>query len=213
MKDARMIICPSDDNIKRAAATISTGRVIGIPTETYYGLAADPENENALSSLFALKNRPSYKPILLLISQFEQLQKYTLSIPPPFRSLINCYWPGPLTLVFPAKPDVSTLLTGGSETIGIRLTSHPITRRLIDVLGHPITATSANLSEHEPARTAQEVSSFFGDGVGCIVDGGPAGEGPGSTVVSFKKGKLCIERIGRVFLPGLPDCKELLECN
>lgn len=209
MKDASSILCPSDEHLERAASEIRAGRIVGIPTETYYGLAADPDNDKALSQLFELKERPAHKPILLLVSQFEQLQRYTLSIPPPYRSLMNCYWPGPLTLVFPAKPEVSDLVTCGTGTIGIRLTSHPTATNLIEKLGHPITATSANLSTHEPARSAREVTSFFGDKVGCVVDGGPADEGPGSTVVSFRNGKLCVERNGRVYLPGLPECSEM----
>lgn len=210
MKAARRVLfCPSDDEIRRAAAAIVEGRIIAVPTETYYGLAADPENESALESLFELKQRPPYKPILLLISKFEQLQDYAASIPPPFRSLINCYWPGPLTLVFPAKPHVSKLLTGGSGTIGIRLTPHPIASRIIDMLGRPITATSANFSREEPARTAQQVKSFFGNKIDCVIDGGPADEGPGSTVLNCINGRLCIERIGRIHLPGLPECSAL----
>jgi L-threonylcarbamoyladenylate synthase len=206
LKNVNTVIVPADEEIRGAVAAIRSGRVVAVPTETYYGLAVDPLNTRALQELFALKQRPQHKPILILISRLEQLERYAASIPAPYLSLIDCYWPGPLTLVFPARPEVSDLLTGGTGTIGIRLTPHPIACRLIEQLGGPITATSANLSRQEPARTARQVREYFGDRLGWVVDGGPADEGPGSTVVTILDNLLCIERRGRVDLPGLPEC-------
>lgn len=197
---------PTADEIERAVQAIRSGQVVAVPTETYYGLAVDPENERALAALFALKQRPKHKPILLLISRMEQLERYIAGVPDQYCSLMERYWPGPLTLVFPARTDVSPLLTGDSGTIGIRLTPHPAACRIIDLLGRPITATSANLSNHEPARTAQEARTAFGDKLGYVVDGGPADNNSGSTVVSSVGGVLCIARRGRIALPGLPDC-------
>lgn len=210
MKSTKHCIRPSDDEIRRAVEAIRQGGIVAVPTETYYGLAVDPENAAALSSLFILKQRPQHKPILLLISKIEQLEGYVSCVPKPYSALIDCYWPGPLTLIFPAKPHVSTVLTGDSGTIGIRLTPHPVACSIIEHLGRPITATSANLSRHEPARTAQQVKAFFGDRLACVVDGGPADEGPGSTVLGIIDGKLCIKRRGRINLPGLPECAALL---
>lgn len=209
MKNADFINCLPDEEIRRAVEAIRQGGVIAVPTETFYGLAADPENEMALRAVFALKQRPQHKPILLLISQLEQLQQYVTVIPQQYRRLIDCYWPGPLTLVFPAQPHISPLLTGGSGTIGIRLTPHPVACRIIDALGRPITATSANLANHEPARTAREVRAYFGKRLSWIVDGGPADAGLGSTVIGLRDGTLCIERRGRVELPGLAECPTL----
>lgn len=206
MKGADLAGLPAEEDIRRAVKAIEKGGVVAVPTETYYGLAADPENEAALHRLFELKQRPQQKPILVLISRIEQLNRYVASIPQLYNDLINCYWPGPLTLVFPAKPAVSPLLTGGTGTIGVRLTPHPLARRLIDLLGRPITATSANISRHEPARTAGQVKLFFQNRLDYVVDGGPADEGPGSTVVNIVGEKLCLERPGRVHLPGVPVC-------
>lgn len=197
---------PVEEDIRRAVMVIQKGGVVAVPTETYYGLAADPENEAALHRLFELKQRPQHKPILVLISKIEQLHGYIASIPQLYTDLIDCYWPGPLTLVFPAKTTLSPLLTGGTGTIGVRLTPHPIACRIIDLLGRPITATSANISRHEPARTARQVKMFFGDRLDFVVDGGAADEGPGSTVVNIVEGELCIERPGRVHLAGVPEC-------
>jgi len=198
---------PSEPEIERAVEAIRSGLVVAVPTETFYGLAADPENESALLALFALKQRPKDNPILLLISRLEQLQRYVAHIPSPYRPLMKAHWPGPLTLVFPAKPGVSSLLTGGTGSIGIRFTPHPVACAIIERLGRPITATSANLSGRAPARTARQASEFFGDGLGGLVDDGPADGGPPSTVVNLVGGVLCIEREGRVILPDLPKCR------
>jgi L-threonylcarbamoyladenylate synthase len=195
------------DGIDQAAAAIRSGKVVAIPTETYYGLAVDPDNESALEALFSIKGRPSHKPILLLISNTEQLSRYASAVPKQYEPLMARHWPGPLTLVFPAKSTVSTLLTGGTGTIGIRLTPHPVTLRLIETLGKPITATSANLSDGEPALSIGEVLRIFGGRLGAVVDGGEADGGPGSTVINLIDGQLCIERFGRVKVPDLPPCR------
>lgn len=205
----QFITSPSDAVIRRAAEAIRQGGVVAIPTETYYGLAVDPENDQAVQRLFLLKNRPANKPILLLISDLHQVARYAQTIPEQYESLIDSYWPGPLTLVFSAKPEVSPLLTGGTGTIGIRLTPNRTVCRIINQLAAPVTATSANISRHEPARSAQQVVEAFGDKLTYVVDGGSADEGPGSTVVNVIDGKLCIERVGRIQLPGLPLSAEL----
>ena len=194
----------------RGAELIRSGRVIGIPTETYYGLAADPDSPVAIEQLFLLKGRPRHKPILLVIHDICQLDRYVAAIPRQYQAYMDLYWPGPLTLVFPARKEVSEMLTGGTGTIGIRLTSHPIARALIAELGHPLTATSANVSAEEPSRTAQQVREYFVEKLGLVIDGGPAGEGEGSTVLALHGDRLCIARQGRVLLPGLPLCSEMI---
>lgn len=202
-------ISPPDDEIRRAVEAIRQGGVVGVPTETYYGLAVDPDNEEAIEKLFFVKQRPKNKPILLLVSNLDQVERYAQTVPKEYISLIEQFWPGPLTLVFPARASVSHLLTGGSGTIGIRLTPNLTVCRIIDLLGKPITATSANPSRHEPARSAGQVREAFAEKVAYVVDGGPADEGIGSTVVNLVDGVLCIERAGRIRLPGLPLRSEL----
>ena len=195
-------------DVLRGAEHIRAGRVIGIPTETYYGLAADPQSVSAVAQLFTPKTRPPNKPILLLVGNMDQLDHYVASIPPQYLDYMDRYWPGPLTLVFPAREDVPERLTGGTGTIGIRLTPHPLARALIRLLGHPITATSANISSQDPARTAEEVRSYFGTGLGYVVDGGPADGGAGSTVITIQQHSVCIAREGRLHLPGLARCND-----
>lgn len=196
------------ENIRLAVEAIRCGGVVAIPTETYYGLAVDPENEEALNRLFALKKRPANKPILILISKVEQLHLYAKEIPSVYDILIERYWPGPLTLIFEAKSHVSSLLTGGTGTVGIRLTPNDYACKVIDEFGKPITATSANLSAYEPARNVRQIREAFGESIDGIVDGGTSTEGPGSTVISYSNDKLCLLRHGRIVVPGIPECSE-----
>lgn len=190
----------TDDIIRSAAECIKSGGVAGVPTETYYGLAVDPENSTALERLFRVKKRPESKPILVLISLREQLGSMVASIPAAYIDLMDEFWPGPLTLVFPARPEVSPLLTAGTGTVGIRLTSHPIARAIIDTIGKPITATSANISGQPPASVAADIFRMFGNELDYVVDGGESGEKLPSTVIRPCSEGYCIERHGVVDL-------------
>lgn len=189
-----------DEIIRNGVAHIKSGGIAGIPTETYYGLAVDPENEKALNKLFRVKQRPDSKPVLVLISTRDQLKSLVSDIPDTYLHLMDEFWPGPLTLVFPARPEVSKLLTAGTGTVGIRLTPHPVARALVEAMGKPITATSANISGKPPARSASDVGRMFGDKIDCIVDGGESGEELPSTVVRPSGDGFCIERHGVVDL-------------
>lgn len=189
---------PSDEDFRRAAAVLGQGGIVAFPTETFYGLAVDPFNEKALKSLFRLKGRPSHKPFLVLIQDESQLSELATSIPHPYRVLMKVFWPGPLTLVFPAGPGLSSLLTGGSGGIGVRISPHPVARDFGRMWGRPMTATSANLSGMAAARTADEVHRFFGDGVSLILDGGQTPGGMSSTVVGVDQGRLQLIRAGGI---------------
>lgn len=187
---------PSDEDFRRAVSVLAQGGVVAFPTETYYGLAVDPFNEKALTELFRLKGRPSHKPFLVLIQDESQLSDLATSIPHPYRALMKAFWPGPLTLVFPAGPGLSSLLTGESGGIGVRISPHPVARHFGHMWGRPMTATSANLSGMAAARTADEVHRFFGDGVSWILDGGQTPGGMSSTVVGMEQERLQLIRAG-----------------
>jgi len=156
--------------------------VIAIPTETYYGLAVRPTQEPALRRLFELKGRPPDKPILLLIGNRDQLDQLVSSIPPVAAVLMNLFWPGPLTIVFPAASSLSALLTGGTGTIGIRFSPLPNLRRLLEETG-PLTGTSANRSSELPLDSADNVQLLLGPALDLILDGGRTPGGLASTVV------------------------------
>ncbi len=156
--------------------------VIAIPTETYYGLAVRPTQEPALRRLVELKGRPRDKPILLLIGNRDQLAQVVESIPPAAAVLMSLFWPGPLTIVFPAAPGLSPLLTAGTGTIGIRLPPLPHLRRLLEQTG-PLTGTSANRSFEPPMASADGVERALGPALDMILDGGRTPGGLASTVI------------------------------
>ena len=132
----------------------------------------------------------------------KQLDLYARQIPAQYRRLMERFWPGPLTLVFPARDSLSKILTGGTSTVGIRLTPNPTALAIMEKLGKPITATSANIAGYEPAKSAEQVMMMFGDRLDCIVDGGPAVETRPSTVVTVEKGRLKVLREGLVDIGG-----------
>lgn len=186
----------TDEALAQACAVLRAGGVVAFPTETYYGLAVDPFNQAALSRLFTLKGRSADKPVLLIIDNPSQLGSLVAEIPPPFTLLMENFWPGPLTLVFPGAKSLSELLTGHRGTIGLRVSSHPVARKLVRAFGRPITATSANFSGQPAAVVASGVRVQLGPGVDAILDGGATPGGQGSTLLGYQEGKVCLLRAG-----------------
>ena len=187
-------------SISLAAEHLRRGGIVAFPTETYYGLAVDYTCAPAVDKLFAAKLRVENKPLLLLIENKQQLADIVEEIPPLYVPLMQRYWPGPLTLVFPAQGHVNRQITGHTGTVGVRISPHPLAQQLVYRMGGPITATSANISGRSPARSAAEVDEMLGDTVDYIVDGGPSDGGLCSTVVGIKNGRLCLLRHGRIEL-------------
>ncbi|MBI3802844.1 MAG: threonylcarbamoyl-AMP synthase [Nitrospirae bacterium] len=196
-------VIPVDPNhperrvLQEIAALIHKGGVVAIPTDTFYGLAADPFDADAVRRLFTIKGRAYSKPILLLIADRAMLSPLIEEIPPIAEKLIDAFWPGPLTLVFQASKRLSPLLTGGSGKIGVRLPSAPLPLQLIQTVGIPITATSANRSGDASPASAQEVEQTLGESVDAILDGGPCTPLP-STVLDVTVTPPRIVREGRV---------------
>lgn len=159
--------------------------VVALPTETYYGLAVRPTDETALRHLIELKGRPSDKPILVLIGSPEQLPRLVESIPPAAALLMELFWPGPLTIVFPASSDLPALLTANTGTIGVR--QSPLVQ-LQDLLRHtgPLTGTSANRSSEPPLDHAAAVQRALGAELELILDGGRTPGGLPSTMVDAR---------------------------
>lgn len=189
---------PGEKEIEQAVKTLNSGGVIGFPTETYYGLGVDPYNEKALKKLFHLKGREKNKPIILLVNELTQLLQFAEKIPDIYKPLIDNFWPGPLTLVFKAKRTVSTLLTGGTGTIGMRISPNVVAQTLITQLKKPLTATSANISGKDPAKTEEQIIEYFGKSVDFVLSGGETKAGLCSTVVGLKEGKIKIIREGAI---------------
>lgn len=190
-------------SLERAATVLLQGGIVAFPTETYYGLAADPFCEPAVSRLFQVKRRPALKPLLLLIDRIEQLQEVAAEVPAQYQELMERFWPGPLTLVFPARKELPAVLTGNTGTIGVRISPHPVARELIRMTGRPLTATSANFSDLPPARTAREVQTMFQNSLDYILDGGETAAGLCSTVVGLEGGRMVLFRRGQIDLSDL----------
>ncbi len=186
----------SDAAIERGVAILRQGGIVAFPTETYYGLAVDPFNQDALSRLFAVKKRQTTKPILTLVSDREQLLQLVRVVPVLFQNLMDRFWPGPLTLVIAGGTELSSLLTGHTNTVGVRQSSHPVACHLSSSFGSPITATSANISGYDPAVNAVEIVNTFGTEINMVIDGGTTPGGAGSTLVGIDQGRLRLIRDG-----------------
>ena len=203
---------PSKLCFTKAIEALKKGGIVAYPTETFYGLAVDPENNQAIASLYALKKRDKGKAISLLIPDYRYLSKLVSSRPAPYEVLIESFWPGPLTLIFPALETVSNKLTDADNTIAIRISSNYIAQRLCSSMGRAITATSANISGEKAITTAAEVVQKWGDKITCIIDGGATPGGKGSTIVRcLKDQKKCkIIRDGAI---SREDIANVLPCH
>lgn len=164
---------------------LKRGGVIAYPTETFYGLGADAFNPAAVEKIFEIKGRAQRNPIPLIIGQVDMLEMLVAEIPANALRLIEKFWPGPLTLVFNASQRINPSLTGGTDKIGIRLSSHPLARKLSEGIYGPLTATSANLSGAGESTSASEVALGLNDRISCVVDGGETPGGKGSTVIDI----------------------------
>ena len=166
-----------------ASDVISKGGVIAFRTDTFYGLGADPFNRRAVARVRDLKGREDNKPILLLISDHDKVESLIVNPPKSFDRAAEKFWPGPLTIIGPAVAELPEEITAGSGTVGIRLPADEQVRELVRDCGGVLTATSANPSGREPARSAQEVAAYFPSGLDLIVDGGEVTVTEPSTVL------------------------------
>ena len=178
-----MTIPQTTESLTRIAATIARGGIIAFRTDTFYGLGADPFNVGALQRIKQLKGRDANKPILVVISDLDQIGRFISERSRTFDLLAERFWPGALTLIGAAANAVPDEVTAGTGTIGLRLPDDDKVRGLVRACGRALTATSANPSGSDPARTAAEVESYFGVTVDLIVDGGEARADLPSTVV------------------------------
>ena len=193
--------------IGRAADILLDGGLVAFPTESFYGIAVDIRNDAAIKRLFSAKGRSGNSPVLILIGSLESLDPYVEQIPPVALRLIEKFWPGGLTLVFRASSKVSPLLTGGTQKIGIRLSSHPVATALARTIDAPISGTSANISGRPGCRNAQEVLESLGSRVDLILDGGETAGKIGSTVLDVT------EQPPRILRDGIVSREQLKACS
>lgn len=182
----------------RAIEALKRGEVIVFPTETFYGLGADALNSAAVEKVVSLKGRSLESPIAVIVSDRGMLKEVVTELPPIALRLVERFWPGPLTLVLPAKKNLPASLLNRDGGIGVRISSHPVATRLARELSHPLTATSANSSGKEPARSVEEAMGYFSDRVKIFLDGGRLEGAKGSTVVEIAGDRLKIIREGEI---------------
>ncbi len=177
---------------------LTAAHLLALPTETFYALAAHPYQEEALARLFTLKGRTPDKPVLLLVSDPDMVSSVARDIPPPARDLMQEFWPGPLTLILPARPDLSRRLTGNTDGVGLRQPRQEVTCRLIAALGFPVTGTSANRAGQPAFTRADEVEREFGAELALVLDAGPCPGGLPSTIVAVNVNPPRLVRAGAV---------------
>lgn len=184
--------------IESAIAALRRGEVIGLPTETVYGLAGDAGNPAAVRRIFELKGRPADHPVIVHLGDASWLDAWARDVPAVARTLVDHFWPGPLTLILHRAPTVSDLVTGGQDTVGLRMPSHPLALAVLRGFGRGIAAPSANRFGHLSPTRAEHVRSEFGAQLPVVLDGGPCEIGIESTIVDLSGDRLRVLRPGHI---------------
>jgi L-threonylcarbamoyladenylate synthase len=192
------IVAVTPAAIERAASLLREGRLVAFPTETVYGLGADAANSDAVRRIFAAKGRPTSHPVIVHIHAVDQLGRWTRAVPIAAEKLAAAFWPGPLTLVLPRAAHVADIISGGQDTIGVRVPSHAAARALLAAFGDGIAAPSANRFGHVSPTTALHVAADLGDRPALILDGGACDVGIESTIVAFRDDDPVLLRPGAI---------------
>ncbi len=174
---------PTDRNLALAAMALRGGQLVGMPTETVYGIAALASDPVAVARTFAAKRRPSDNPLIVHLADRADLPRVARTVPPAAAQLAAAFWPGPLTLVLPRQPTVLEAVTAGLDTVAVRVPAHPVAQRLLARVGEPLTAPSANTFMHLSPTTAQDIEPELLAQLAIVLDGGPCRVGIESTVV------------------------------
>lgn len=193
-----LVEAPTTAAIGRAAARLRAGELVAFPTETVYGLGADALNPDAVRRIFAVKGRPAEHPVIVHLADATRITDWARNVPAAARRLAATFWPGPLTLVLPRAPRVPDVVTGGQDTIGLRVPSHPVAHALLTAFGGGIAAPSANRFGRTSPTTARHVADDLGEAVALILDGGACEIGIESTIVAFKDDDPVLLRPGRI---------------
>ena len=191
---------PTTENIAAAADIIRCGGLLGIPTETVYGLGANALDEEAVLHIFEAKGRPQDNPLIIHVPDASWLERYCKDVPASAHRLAERFWPGPLSVLFPARLRVPDILTGGTGRVAVRLSSHPVARALAEAVGEPITSSSANISGTPAVVSAGQLDKELLVSVRGVLDEPPAPAGglPSTLVERLEDGTLHILRSGAV---------------
>jgi len=192
------IEAPAPAAIARAADLLRAGELVAFPTETVYGLGADAGDPGAVHRIFAAKGRPEDHPVIVHLYDTSQLAEWAHAVPKSAMALAAAFWPGPLTLILPRATRVADIVTGGQDSVGLRVPSHPVARALLEAFGGGIAAPSANRFGRISPTTARHVADDLGDAVSMILDGGACALGIESTIVSFAGEEAVLLRPGAI---------------
>jgi L-threonylcarbamoyladenylate synthase len=181
---------------EKAAKVLKSGGIVAFPTDTLYGLGADPFCDDAVRRVFEIKGRQETMGLPLLVSSMTQLQRVVSELPKTARDLIEHFWPGPLTLILSKSAAVSDLVTGGADSVAVRMPDHAVPLVLARELGGPVTGTSANPSGGPDPVTAADVRRLLGDSVDYVLDAGPTRAGIPSTILDLTEERPRVIRVG-----------------
>lgn len=195
--------CDSDEKYKKAVELIKNEEVVGMPTETVYGLAGNAFSPVAVEKIFKAKGRPSDNPLIVHISEFSEIYELVSEVPESAEKLANEFWPGPLTIILPKSKKVPYCTTGNLETVAVRCPLHPVARKLIKLGGVPLAAPSANLSGKPSPTKAEHVYEDLNGRIPLVIDGGDSREGVESTVITLATDTPRLLRPGNVTLKEL----------
>jgi len=196
----------TEDILSLAVDILKNSGVIAFPTETFYGIGAKFDRDDALRTIYEIKKRPQEKAMPLIIGERDLLSVIALEVSSAASVLMDTFWPGPLTLILPARETISDYITAGTHTVAVRIPGESFALRLAQTAHFPITATSANLSGLPPARDIETILGYFGDRIDLIIDAGTTPGGLPSTIVDVRGADLKVLRegvIGRKSLEGL----------
>ena len=182
--------------VNQAVALLNDGELVAIPTETVYGLAGNIFSEKAIKSIFEIKKRPFFNPLIVHIKSLEYLNEVAIDVPENAYKLAKLFWPGPLTMVLKKNKNIPDLVTAGKDTVAVRMPDHPVTLALLESLDFPLAAPSANPFGCISPTQAQHVANYFPDELKMVLDGGICQRGIESTIVGFQDGKTIIYRYG-----------------
>lgn len=185
-------------SVEEAAQHLINEEVIGIPTETVYGLAGNALNESAVIKIFEVKNRPRFDPLIVHVNNLDQADHLVKEVPPDAWKLAERFWPGPLTLLFEKTSMVPDLLTSGSSRVAIRIPNHKLTLQLLESVDFPLAAPSANPFGYVSPTTPEHVQDQLGNKIPFILDGGPCEVGLESTIIGFEDGQPVVYRLGGI---------------
>jgi len=189
--------------MKEIVALLNAGGIIAYPTETIYGLGVDALNEKAVRRLFETKSRPLDKPVSVLVRDTQMLSRVVSRVPSVARSIMGRYWPGPVTIIFPASKDLPPVLTGQTGAVGARVSPHPFVRRLFDSFDSPLTSTSANLSGGRSLIEPEDIIRTFGGMIDLVVGMSEFVESVVSTVIDVTDESIRVVREGSVRIEGI----------